>query len=551
VQAALDYINNTWVVNADPGYGDTQAMYCLLKGFESYGNPVGAPPAWFDDFTTLLFSWSPSGGWPGGSPVSRWSGPIISTCWALMVLEKVAPPPVCPDDIVVNNDMGECGAIVTFDVSAHYLATITQTSGLPSGSLFPIGITNQEFEIDLDDEITYCTFTVTVIDAEPPVPDLNPLPDVAVECEVTLVPPTATDNCGIITGTTVDPLFYDVQGNYSVKWVYDDGNGNVIVQLQNVVVDDNTPPLPDIDPLPDVIGECEATVGIPTATDNCAGIVEATTSDPLVYTEQGTYVVNWTYDDGNGNVVTQVQNVVVDDVTPPVITTVLQPIKLWPPNHKYTSFGLNDLVTGVTDNCSELNVSDVKIVKVTSDEPEDMYGNGDGKTFEDMIIADDCMSVQLRSEREGTGNGRVYTVYLELTDNIGNIVTSVCFVNVPHDMNSVAVDDGSVYEVLGDCMNKSGKIANNQQEIQGYKLTNYPNPFSVSTTIEFTVPVETPVMLKVYNLFGQEVVTLVNKKHIPGTYNVHFDAAKLPAGQYLFRLNTSEFTITKKMILNR
>jgi hypothetical protein len=476
VQAALNYINNAWNTSANPGYGDTQAMYCLLKGFESYGDPVGAPTAWFDDFTTLLFSWSVSGGWPG----SYWTGPIISTCWALMVLEKVAPPPVCPDDIVVNNDMGECGAVVTFDVTAHYLATITQTSGLPSGSLFPVGITDQEFEIDLEGEITYCTFTVTVIDAEPPV--------------------------AICENVNIE---LDEFGNASI--MVDDIDGG--------------------------------------SSDNCSFI---TTASPLDFncSNLGDNIVTLTVTDPAGNVAECQAIVNVADMLPPVIT-VVEPITLWSPNHKYSTFELEDLVTGVYDNCSELNISDVKIVKVTSDEPEDMYGNGDGKTFEDMIIADDCMSVQLRSEREGTGNGRVYTVYLELTDNIGNIVTSVCFVNVPHDMNSIAVDDGFVYEVLGDCMNKSGKIVNNQQEIQGYKLTNYPNPFSVSTTIEFTIPAETSVMLKVYNLFGQELVTLVNQRYIPGTYNVHFDAAKLPAGQYLYRFNTSDFTLTKKMILNR
>lgn len=303
-----------------------------------------------------------------------------------------------------------------------------------------------------------------------------------------------------------------------------------------------------------------------TADENCEGFAtvadfDAGSYDPdedpvtIVIAPEGPYplgetevVLTITDDSGESDECTAIITVV--DLTPPVIT-VADPITMWSPNHKYTSFGLNDLVTGVSDNCSELNISDVKIVKVTSDEPEDMNGNGDGKTLNDMVIADDCMSVQLRGEREGTGNGRVYTVYLELSDYNGNIVSTVCFVNVPHDMNSIAIDDVPVYEVLGDCMEKSGKIANNQPEIQGYKLTNYPNPFNASTTIEFTIPVETSVILKVYNLFGQEVVTLVNQKHIKGTYNVHFDAAKLPAGQYLYRLNTSDFTTTKKMILNR
>jgi hypothetical protein len=547
VQKALTYINNNWTTSSSHGYGDTQAMYCLLKGFESYGDPAGTPAGWFDDFTTLLFSWSASGGWPN----SYWTGSTVSTCWALMVLEKVAPPPVCPNDIVINNDQGECGAIVEFDVSAHYLATITQTSGLQSGSLFPVGVTDQVFEIDLEGEITYCTFSVTVVDVEAPVPDLDPLLNVEVECEVTLVPPTATDNCASILGTTTDPMVYAEQGNYTVTWTFDDGNGNVVTQDQIVVVEDITSPVADLDPLPVIFGECDATVETsPTATDNCVGVVTGTTLDPLYYGTQGTYIVTWTFDDGNGNVVTQNQTVIVDDITPPVIETVLEPIILWSPNHKYVHFELADFVTEVMDNCADVVVGDIKIVKVTSDEPEDLYGNGDGKTFDDMIIGDDCMSLDLRSEREGTGNGRVYTVYLELEDGNGNTGTALFMVNVPHDKKSTAVDDGIAYEVMGNCSaEKSGIIADKQIEVEGYTLTNYPNPFDRSTTIQFTIPNETKVMLKIYNIFGQQIETVVNQKYLSGTHIVKYDATGLPKGHYLYRIQTTDFSITKKMIL--
>ena len=63
---------------------------------------------------------------------------------------------------------------------------------------------------------------------------------------------------------------------------------------------------------------CNTTVTAPTATDNCEGTIIATTTDPTEYTEQGTYTVTWTYDDGNGNTSSQEQTVVVNDVTAPV-----------------------------------------------------------------------------------------------------------------------------------------------------------------------------------------------------------------------------------------
>ena len=142
---------------------------------------------------------------------------------------------------------------------------------------------------------------------------LLPLPIIAA--------PTATDNCGTtITGTTEDPLSYSEQGTYTITWTYDDGNGNIETQIQTVIVDDITKPVPDVASLPVISGECEASITtVPTATDNCEGTIIGTTEDVLSYDEQGTYTVTWTFDDGNGNIETQTQTVIVDDQTPPVI----------------------------------------------------------------------------------------------------------------------------------------------------------------------------------------------------------------------------------------
>gem|GEM_PF-3217371 len=82
-------------------------------------------------------------------------------------------------------------------------------------------------------------------------------------------------------------------------------------QCQPELVADIYPPVPDIDPLPALVAEGTITLIPPTATDNCVGRVLATTTDPLVYTTSGLYTVTWTYHDGQGNVTTQKQRVVV------------------------------------------------------------------------------------------------------------------------------------------------------------------------------------------------------------------------------------------------
>lgn len=91
----------------------------------------------------------------------------------------------------------------------------------------------------------------------------------------------------------------------------------------NVVVGDTTPPVPNVSTLPTITGDCHTVISaIPTATDNCAGIITATTTDPLSYSLPGNYVIHWNYNDGNGNISSQNQNIIV---TAPAIPTTSNP----------------------------------------------------------------------------------------------------------------------------------------------------------------------------------------------------------------------------------
>ncbi|HEX9655501.1 MAG TPA: FG-GAP-like repeat-containing protein [Bacteroidota bacterium] len=80
---------------------------------------------------------------------------------------------------------------------------------------------------------------------------------------------------------------------------------------------------------------------------------------------------------------------------------------------------------------------------------------------------------------------------------------------------------------------------------------NYPNPFNPSTTIEFALPQANFVTLKVYNIVGQEVRTLVSERMEEGTYLVQFNAEGLPSGAYVYRLHAGSFVQAKKLILMR
>ena len=158
------------------------------------------------------------------------------------------------------------------------------------------------------------------VDSESPVADIATLNDFIADCSVSsLTPPTATDNCsGVINGTTTTTFPITTQGTTVVTWIYDDGNGNTSSQTQVVGIADLQAPVADVVALADVIAECEVTaLTDPTATDNCAGLVTVTNDAILPISSQGTTVVTWTYDDGNGNTSSQAQNVIINDITPP------------------------------------------------------------------------------------------------------------------------------------------------------------------------------------------------------------------------------------------
>jgi len=78
---------------------------------------------------------------------------------------------------------------------------------------------------------------------------------------------------------------------------------------------------------------------------------------------------------------------------------------------------------------------------------------------------------------------------------------------------------------------------------------NYPNPFNPSTTIKFSVPEAGLVTLRVFNLLGQEVATLLNGEKTAGVYEATFDASTLSSGIYFYTLDTKNFSSTKKMVL--
>ncbi|MEO8663995.1 MAG: T9SS type A sorting domain-containing protein [Ignavibacteria bacterium] len=94
-------------------------------------------------------------------------------------------------------------------------------------------------------------------------------------------------------------------------------------------------------------------------------------------------------------------------------------------------------------------------------------------------------------------------------------------------------------------------ITNISTLVDSYSLSqNYPNPFNPTTNINFSIPDQGTVSLKVYDILGNEISTLVNNERLTaGTYKVDFNGSSLTSGIYYYTLKTESFIDTKKMLL--
>ena len=166
-----------------------------------------------------------------------------------------------------------------------------------------------------------------------------------------------------------------------------------------------------------------ATYGVAVATD-AVGVVSLTYSHASGSTfALGTTTVTVTAADAKGNASSASFTITVRDTTAPAIGTVAPSQgSLWPPNHKMVAI---DLTASATD---AVGSTSLKIISVTSSEPDN--GLGDGDTAGDAVITG-ALSVNLRAERSGKGNGRTYTITVEARDAAGNRSTRTCTVFVP------------------------------------------------------------------------------------------------------------------------
>jgi hypothetical protein len=102
-------------------------------------------------------------------------------------------------------------------------------------------------------------------------------------------------------------------------------------------------------------------------------------------------------------------------------------------------------------------------------------------------------------------------------------------------------------EVLGSPTGTDEEISGLPKEFRLYR--NYPNPFNPNTTIKYDIAKDSDVKIKVFDILGREITTLVNSSHKPGRYEVNFNAGNLASGVYIYSITAGTFKKTQKMML--
>jgi hypothetical protein len=252
-------------------------------------------------------------------------------------------------------------------------------------------------------------FTATATDTDPVTVNCTPASGTAFAKGTTTVHCVATDSVG-----ATDSCSFTVTVN---------DQENPVISCPANIVTGNDP------------GQCSALVnpGTATATDNClVSSIAGTRSDGIPLNAPypvGTTTITWKATDSSNNSSTCTQTIVVNDVEAPVITASVANSCLWPPNHDLLDTGLS---LAVTDNCSPLSAITVG-VRVTSDERPEIETQGDGNFSPDAVVTGSSINqvVQVRAERMGGGDGRVYLLRITATDQYNNTALKVLQVGVP------------------------------------------------------------------------------------------------------------------------
>jgi len=169
--------------------------------------------------------------------------------------------------------------------------------------------------------------------------------------------------------------------------------------------------------------------------------------------------------------------------------------------------------------------------------------------FGEILVADSSL-INTRVELQD-GNHQYHNFW---EASLEFVPTRVMVADVMDELIGIMYYSFGNYKLIprtdADFVNYSVDVEDDFTSIYEYNLEqNYPNPFNPSTKINYSLQAEGLVTLKVFNILGQEVATLINDFQTAGSHTVNFDASKLSSGIYLYKIDSNGFTQTKKIML--
>jgi hypothetical protein len=489
-----------------------------------------------------------------------------SSFWPLNIQGTFADN-AAPTLIATNTHLtvpcGSGGSNVNFLVTSvdNCSSNPTITYSKEPGSFFPVGVTTvTATSMDENGNTSQISFPVTVNTTDKLAPTLNlPAPILAnnepgicgarVKYEV-----SATDDCpekvkieqtqGLPSGS-IFPT-----GKTLNIFKATDASGNSSILAFTVTIEDKDAPKAPI--LPVITGSCSANIKtIPVAIDACEGPILGKTKDSLTFTEQGKFLINWTFSDTRGNTISVYQQVIIKDYEKPIVP-ILNNISGVCSATAPTPFAEDNcagIISGTTTNPTTFTKQGVHLINWKFDD-----GRGNISTAKQYVIIRDvsaptvlAQNVVLHLDESGNAVLKESEVDNGSTDNCtianywldkkyfdsSNIGTNIITFGVTDTQGNFATKTATVT-----IMNKASV------------LSAYPNPFSSQSTVTFTlITDEKNVSLDFYNSKGVLIKNLFSGAYKANqNFSYNMDTSQIKGGLYFFRLSTSKEVLTFKAI---